>query len=347
MTATPHDIINNLARRLELQFNSGSEAEWYMAYWMYIKKKGYTSQWCGRKAAWDRKAEKGSGIPEPLIRMPKEYFRSALGKQQMLCDLLTDKDKTYQAVTSSRSGDGYTGYFRSGSGKTIAQKIWPMKKCRKLWSAALRENTIRFRRCIRHSKLTGKRLYELAREGQEVERKARRITIHEIRILEINLPEVKLEVTCSKGNVYPYTVSWYRTEVWLRCGNEKSAPLTGCRVCIGWGTYVGWNSVIQSCRFLGRSDYAGRTGVFAYIQCWQQSRCLMWCWKIGNKWHRSSLLSILYRRTACLCVSVCRTEDLQQCMNIRKHLVCTVLQKCFRGLTISDEIYKRYFGILK
>ena len=27
MTATPHDIINNLARRLELQFNSGSEAE--------------------------------------------------------------------------------------------------------------------------------------------------------------------------------------------------------------------------------------------------------------------------------------------------------------------------------
>lgn len=27
MTATPHDIINNLARRLELQFNSGSKAE--------------------------------------------------------------------------------------------------------------------------------------------------------------------------------------------------------------------------------------------------------------------------------------------------------------------------------
>ena len=48
-------------------------------------------------------------------------------------------------------------------------------------------------------KVNGKKLYELAREGQEVERKARRITIHEIRILEINLPEVKLEVTCSKG----------------------------------------------------------------------------------------------------------------------------------------------------
>ena len=48
-------------------------------------------------------------------------------------------------------------------------------------------------------KVNGKKLYELAREGKEVERKARRITIHEIRILEINLPEVKLEVTCSKG----------------------------------------------------------------------------------------------------------------------------------------------------
>ena len=48
-------------------------------------------------------------------------------------------------------------------------------------------------------KVNGKKLYELAREGKEVERKARRITIHEIRILEINLPEVKLEVSCSKG----------------------------------------------------------------------------------------------------------------------------------------------------
>ncbi len=33
-----------------------------------------------------------------MIRMPKEYFRSALGKATKLCDLLTDKDKTYQAV---------------------------------------------------------------------------------------------------------------------------------------------------------------------------------------------------------------------------------------------------------
>lgn len=48
-------------------------------------------------------------------------------------------------------------------------------------------------------KVDGKRLYELAREGQEIERKARKITIHDFRITNINLPFVDFEVNCSKG----------------------------------------------------------------------------------------------------------------------------------------------------
>ncbi len=48
-------------------------------------------------------------------------------------------------------------------------------------------------------KVNGKRLYELAREGIEIEREARNITIHDIKVLEINLPYVKVEVNCSKG----------------------------------------------------------------------------------------------------------------------------------------------------
>ena len=48
-------------------------------------------------------------------------------------------------------------------------------------------------------KVNGKKLYELARQGIEVERKARPVVIHEIKILEIALPRVRMEVSCSKG----------------------------------------------------------------------------------------------------------------------------------------------------
>ena len=45
----------------------------------------------------------------------------------------------------------------------------------------------------------GKRLYELAREGKTVERKAREITIHELELQEVNLPYITIRVVCSKG----------------------------------------------------------------------------------------------------------------------------------------------------
>ena len=48
-------------------------------------------------------------------------------------------------------------------------------------------------------KVDGKRLYELAREGQEIERKSRQITIEDFKITKIDLPFVDFEVKCSKG----------------------------------------------------------------------------------------------------------------------------------------------------
>ncbi|WP_028550470.1 tRNA pseudouridine(55) synthase TruB [Paenibacillus sp. UNC451MF] len=52
-------------------------------------------------------------------------------------------------------------------------------------------------------KVDGKRLYELARQGVEVERKSRKVTIYSIEILETNLemnhPEIRFRVRCSKG----------------------------------------------------------------------------------------------------------------------------------------------------
>ena len=48
-------------------------------------------------------------------------------------------------------------------------------------------------------KVNGKKLYELARAGKEVEREARPVTIHEIEIMSIALPIVTIRVACSKG----------------------------------------------------------------------------------------------------------------------------------------------------
>ncbi|MBR3276156.1 MAG: tRNA pseudouridine(55) synthase TruB [Eubacterium sp.] len=48
-------------------------------------------------------------------------------------------------------------------------------------------------------KVDGKRLYELAREGREVERKPAPVRFYDISIVKYDLPEVTLHVTCSKG----------------------------------------------------------------------------------------------------------------------------------------------------
>jgi len=51
-------------------------------------------------------------------------------------------------------------------------------------------------------KVAGRRLYELAREGVEIERKARPVTIHEIRVTDFapsDYPEVELLVRCGSG----------------------------------------------------------------------------------------------------------------------------------------------------
>ena len=48
-------------------------------------------------------------------------------------------------------------------------------------------------------KIDGKRLYKLARAGIEVEREARSVDIHDIRIIEFKSPKLVLEVDCGGG----------------------------------------------------------------------------------------------------------------------------------------------------
>ena len=48
-------------------------------------------------------------------------------------------------------------------------------------------------------KKDGKRLYEHARAGEEVEIKTRKVTMHEFEITRIALPEIDFRIKCSKG----------------------------------------------------------------------------------------------------------------------------------------------------
>ena len=120
-----------------------------------------------------------------------------LGKATKLCDLLTDKVKTYEAVLLL----GISTDTQDTTGKILEEK-----NTADLREEAVREVVLSFEGeydqippMFSALKVGGKKLYELARDGKEVERKPRHVQIYRIRILQIDLPRVRMEVTCSKG----------------------------------------------------------------------------------------------------------------------------------------------------
>ena len=120
----------------------------------------------------------------------------ALGKGTKLVDLLTDKEKTYEAVLHL----GITTDTQDMSGTVLEEK--PVNVTEEEVRQVLESfvgNQLQVPPMYSALKVNGKKLYELAREGKSVERKARPVSFYEITPLEIKLPLVKLRVTCSKG----------------------------------------------------------------------------------------------------------------------------------------------------
>lgn len=119
-----------------------------------------------------------------------------LGKATKVCELLTDKEKTYQAVlllgTVTDTQDT-TGEVLETHPVTCSEEA--VRKA----AANFTGDILQVPPMYSALKVNGKKLYELARQGVEVERKARPVTIKEIRIDEIKLPRVTMTVTCSKG----------------------------------------------------------------------------------------------------------------------------------------------------
>lgn len=119
-----------------------------------------------------------------------------LGKATRVCDMLTDRDKEYEAVlllgkatdTQDISGEVLAEADVTVSAEQVRAAIESFvgdyDQIPPMYSAL---------------KIQGQKLCDLARKGITVEREARRVRIYGIEILETALPEIRMRVQCSKG----------------------------------------------------------------------------------------------------------------------------------------------------
>ena len=121
-----------------------------------------------------------------------------IGSATKLCDFIMEKDKEYRAKlvlglqtdTQDTSGkrlntsDHYKALSEAQIIDTIQSFVGEYEQLPPMYSAV---------------KVNGKKLYELAREGIEVERKRRKVKIYSIDIESIRLPDIRLVVRCSRG----------------------------------------------------------------------------------------------------------------------------------------------------
>ena len=124
-----------------------------------------------------------------------------LGNGTKLCELIADRDKEYVAVMRL----GVTTDTQDMSGEVLTQ-VSEEEVRQRVTPSLVEEKAAEFVGEISQVppmysavKVNGKRLYEYARQGRTVERKARTITIYELEITKIDLPLVTMRVRCSKG----------------------------------------------------------------------------------------------------------------------------------------------------
>lgn len=159
------------------------------------KEKGYTSFDVVAKLRGILKTKK-IGHTGTLDPDAEGVLPVCIGSATKLCDMLTDRSKEYVAVlrlgvvTDTQDMTGTV--LRMGTvpenealvKKTALSFIGEYDQIPPMYSAL---------------KVNGQKLCDLARQGKEVERKARRVTIHELEVTEMALPLVTMRVHCSKG----------------------------------------------------------------------------------------------------------------------------------------------------
>lgn len=119
-----------------------------------------------------------------------------LGKGTKLCDMLTEHDKEYEAVMVL----GITTDTEDMTGKVLQEREVNVQEEEVIeainsflgdyWQVPPMYSAL---------KVNGRKLYDYARAGIEIERKSRLVEILDIQITDISLPKVTFRVKCSKG----------------------------------------------------------------------------------------------------------------------------------------------------
>lgn len=162
--------------------------------------------------------QKKMGHTGTLDPQAKGVLPVCLGNATKVSDILTDESKTYEVVgllgVVTDTQDTYGEIIERNKVKVqktqliqvIESFIGEYEQIPPMYSA---------------KKVNGKKLYELAREGIVVERKSRKVFIHNIEIQDINLTtnEIKLSVDCSKG-------TYIRTLI------HDMGQILGCGACM-------------------------------------------------------------------------------------------------------------------
>ena len=84
-------------------------------------------------------------------------------------------------------------------------------------------------------KKNGKRLYEYAREGKEIDIKSKKVTVNKFDLNRISMPEIEFEINCSKGTYIRSLINDFGKEL------KSGAHLTSLR-----RTKIGSNSINNS-----------------------------------------------------------------------------------------------------
>lgn len=118
------------------------------------------------------------------------------GSATKLCDMMTDKSKEYEALMRL----GVTTDTQDMGGKVLTECV-PVLDESDIVHAIMGfvGGYEQIPPMYSALKINGKKLYELAREGREVERQPRHVDIAYIRILDMTPPMVRFVVGCSKG----------------------------------------------------------------------------------------------------------------------------------------------------
>lgn len=157
---------------------------------------GLTSNDALQRVKWLYRAQK-AGHTGSLDPLADGLLPLCFGNATKISAYLLDADKRY----STRVRLGETTVTADAEGEVVERReVGDLDRAR--IEAVLAEFTGEISQlppmysALKHN---GERLYNLARKGIEVEREPRTVHIYELRLVAMELPEIEIEVHCSKG----------------------------------------------------------------------------------------------------------------------------------------------------